>query len=69
MVLYQNNFFLSQLSMLHLLAKSSVFLELSAVKSTTSTAAGWEGWGGLESIPTPSHALPEDTSSWFIFSS
>lgn len=68
MVLYQNNFFSSQLSML-LLARSSVSLQLSAVKGITSTAAGWEGWGGLESIPTPSHALPEETSSRFIFCS
>lgn len=69
MVLYRNNFFLSHLSMLHLLARRRVFLELCATKCSTSAAAGWEGWGGLESILTLSRALPEETSSLFIFSS
>lgn len=66
MVLYQNSFFLSHLSMLHLLARS-VFLELHDVPRRAHTPAQQQG--GLESIPTLSHALQEETSSPFIFSS
>lgn len=40
-----------------------------ATKDDASAAAGQEGWGGLENVPALSHALQEETNSWFVFSS
>lgn len=66
-VLHQNNFFLSHLSMLHLLARNSVFLELCALN--TAQEQGGKVEVALRESPHFSCALPEETNSRVIFSS